>query len=160
MQRWFLGVALTVLVVVATIEAVTLATPDQKNEVEPPPPSTTLAPPKRAEAGSPAEATVDESFTYDLIVTGVPVRDAPTMRASASGEVRHGQRITLQCWTIGEPVTNGYPDSTYDDDKQYDSNVWWYVTELGVEGYVSDVWVGRTDGDRLGVDPCSDTATS
>lgn len=153
--RWLAATGLTVLIIVAAVSVATITVPERPNEVIPATTPTTLEPPSRATNDRPAQATVDESFTYDLIITGVPLRTGTNLTAPPSGRVEHGQRLNLECWMIGENITNGDPASTYDDDAQYTSDRWWYVNagDAG-EGFVSDVWLGRTAGDALGVPRC------
>lgn len=156
--QWFAGVGLTVAVVIVGALAADRATPSTPDEVSLKPPPTTLPSPMPRYGSRPAEATVDESYSWDLMLTGVPLREAPRRDAPTTGEVHHTDRLAIRCWTLGEEVTNGWPDRTYDDATEYVSDRWWYVTDLGQEGFISDVWLGRTDGDTLGTDPCPDQA--
>lgn len=151
--QWFAGFG-TVIVVVFGALAADRATPEPPSEVSRKGPTTTIAPPTARVGDTPAQASVDESYSWDLILTGVPLRDAPRLDAETVGGVAHTDRLTIRCWALGDVVTNGWADRTYDDATEYSSDRWWYVTDLGQEGYISDVWLGRTAGDTLGVDPC------
>lgn len=149
-----LGVGLTGVLVVGGVIATEKVTPEPPNEVVRVPPPTTLPAPTRRTDTHPAMASVDEHSSLYIHLTGVPLRDAPRLGAEKTGMVNHTDRLNIHCWTIGEELTNGWRDRTYDDATEYRSDVWWYVTDLGQEGYISDVWLGRTDGDRLGVERC------
>ncbi len=106
--------------------------------------------------GSGVEMSVDEAYSYGLVVEGVGLRGGPDYVSGKVATIFHGDRLRVTCYVEAEEVTNGNNADPSDDATQYWSEIWWYVDDEEAElpGYVSDVWLGRTDGVLFGLPEC------
>lgn len=116
-------------------------------------PPLVLPPPRSASRNQPtAEASVDESDTYGLRLFGVPIRTAARVDASLVTTASHGDRLEATCWTIGDVLTNGFPENPRG---AYSSDVWFKVLTDHGPGFVPDVRFARRGGsDRLNLPAC------
>lgn len=117
-------------------------------------PGETLPEPVVADDGASVELAVDESYSYGLIVEGVSLRSEPNYTSDRVSLLTHAETYDVSCWVEMEAVTNGNNGDPSDDATQYSSTTWWFVDDDGLNGYVSDVWLGRTDGQTFSLPEC------
>ncbi len=105
-----------------------------------------------------AEAYVDETVSYGLLVEGVGLRSAPSRDGERVGAVHHGDLLAARCWTRSEELTSGNNQDPSDDLAQYTTDLWWNVQAPDTEAwvYISDVWYARADHTgRLNLTECT-----
>lgn len=119
-------------------------------------PDPDLAAPLPLADGSGVEMSVDEAYSYGLVVEGVRLWSEPNYASEKVAVIYHGDRLRVTCYAEAEEVTNGNNNDPSDDATQYWSEIWWHVDDpdAELEGYVSDAWLGRTDGVLFGLPTC------
>lgn len=103
-----------------------------------------------------ATASVEESYSWGLIVEGIGLRTTPEFDTDRTGQaVTHEDSFEIICWAEGDPITNGSDGEQADDATQFSTTLWWKIDGGETLGFISNAWFARVeDASELNVPAC------